>query len=170
MEKEIARLARAGKKGIIIDTNLLVIYLVGLYRKELVKDFVTSSAYLPEDFEIVRALMHKYKFEKCIVTPHILTEVSNLTFDHFKQPGREEYVRRAIGFIKASLEHDANKDQLINTHHLPKLGFADSSIVEVAKKHGYLVLTEDFLLAKTLADERCLSLNINHIRMYVLGK
>lgn len=167
METYVASLARTGRRGIIIDSNLLVIYLVGLYGKEYVEKFLTSKTLLG-DFEIIKWLMQKYKFEKCIVTPQIMAEVSNLTFDHFTEPGLTTYIQRALTFIKNAHEEHTHKDELLSKYHLPKLGFADSSIIEVAKKGNYLVLTEDVKLAAMLSKEGCVALNINHLRMLAI--
>lgn len=169
MERDIARVARAGKRGIILDTNLLVIYLVGLYRKECVKDFVTGKT-RAEDFDIIKRFIQRYKFKTCIVTPHILAEVSNITFDAFMNTGRSEYVKRAINFLKTALERSAEKDSMIDEAYLPKLGFADASIIEVAKSKEYLVMTEDFDLAERLRSKGSLVININHIRQIVMQR
>jgi rRNA-processing protein FCF1 len=169
MEREVTKLAKAGRAGVIIDTNLLIIYLVGLYRPECVIDVVTNKTQ-PEDFMIIRDFLRKFKFDKCIVTPHILTEASNHTFDKFNNSNRPEYVTRALSFIRAAREENANMTDLIDLDHLPKLGFADSSIVEVSKKYKYLVLTEDFHLAQRLQKENCLAINISHIRQLKMAK
>jgi hypothetical protein len=54
-------------KGILIDTNLLLLLLVGFYDENLIAKFKRTSKYSKEDFQIIRNfILH---FEKIIITP-----------------------------------------------------------------------------------------------------
>jgi len=62
--------------GVMIYTNVLILYLVGKTNKRLILNFKRTQAYAVEDFELLdRFVSH---FNKLITTPHVLTEVSNL--------------------------------------------------------------------------------------------
>lgn len=165
--QELGRIVRASRNGLILDSNLLIIYLVGLYRKELVKDFLPGKC-LESDFDIIKWMVQRYRLQ-CVVTPQILAEVSNLTFDRFQNPLLRQYLDRVIGFVRASDEEYTHKNDLLDKYHLPKLGFADSSIIEASKNRGYLVVTEDFDLYGILLREHCPVININHLRTLALS-
>lgn len=165
-QRDLTRIIRASRNGVIFDTNLLIILLVGLYRKEEISRFLTAKC-LETDFDIIRSLIIKYNLT-CTVTPQILAEVSNLTFDHFKEPGLKEYLQKTISYIAIASEEYVTKESLTDKYHLPMLGYCDSSIIEASKLKGYLVVTEDIKLYGTLMREGCPAININHIRSMAL--
>jgi hypothetical protein len=61
--------------GALLDTNLLVMYLIGCYRPSLVEQFKRTSMYTQEDFY----WLHEYvaKFSRIVVTPQVLAEAWN---------------------------------------------------------------------------------------------
>ena len=163
------RFMRHAAKGIIVDSNLLVIYLVGLHDTRNLERFLPGSkkgeiVCFPRDFDILKALFIKLSAKKFIVTPSILTELSNLTFDKFQDPKLKSYFHSTLAFIKMADEKHITKSDLLKTYHLPALGFSDSSIVETAKKEGCLVLTQDLKCATILEKEGCCVFNMNHLR------
>jgi len=68
-------------KGILIDANLALLYLMGNFNLRLVGDgkFNKLSSYKTEDFNVLLRL--KNKFKKAVTTPRVLMEVSNLVND-----------------------------------------------------------------------------------------
>jgi hypothetical protein len=69
---------RFRSKGALVDTNLLLLLLIGSYDRALVgeRGFKRVAKYTVEDFAtLVLFLRH---FKRSVTTPHILTEVSNL--------------------------------------------------------------------------------------------
>ncbi len=64
-------------KGILIDTNLLLLYFIGKYNKSLIQYFKRTQKYVIEDYELSTSVI-KF-FTRIITTPNILTEVSNLS-------------------------------------------------------------------------------------------
>ncbi len=72
---------------LILDTNILLVYLIGCYRPELTSRNSRTSSYDKEDFYSIE----KYIEGKCLViTPYILAEISNLSL-YIKEPGLTEY-------------------------------------------------------------------------------
>jgi rRNA-processing protein FCF1 len=172
-ETDQARLVRHAAKGIILDTNLLVILLVGLHDQKDVERFLPGSrkgrvVCFPGDFGILQGLFQKFGADKFIVTPQILAEVSNLTFDSFIGRGVKKYIDRVLDFATAADEKPSGKDTLLGKYHLRIVGFADSSIIEAAKNEGCLVLTEDLKCAAILQQEGCCVYNMNHLRTLTL--
>src|ERR1044072_1459487 len=77
------------QSGILVDTNLLVLFLLGTFDKRLVTDFKRTQAYSVEDFELLSKLIQQ--FDKIIATPSVLAEVSNLSGQ--LKPRRDEFFR-----------------------------------------------------------------------------
>ncbi|SRR6266542_1027791 len=173
-ETDDTRIRRYASKGVILDSNLLIIYLVGLHDPKQIERFLPGSKQkgrivcFATDFDVIKAFLLKYGVKKFIVTPHILTEVSNITFADFPDVRTQRYIKDAISFFKLAHEIPAHKKDLIDKAHLPKVGFSDSSIIETAKNEKCLVLTQDLQCMKFLEDEGCGVYNMNHLRMYRL--
>ena len=69
-------LARYYIKGIIIDTNILLLYLIGRVDRERIPRLKRTAQFTSEDYDILLELVSKFK--KVIATPNILTEVNSL--------------------------------------------------------------------------------------------
>ena len=87
MDYFISLILKYSQTGIIIDTNLLLLYLVGQYDQNMIGSFKGTLSYSEEDFKIVLGVLARFK--KIIITPHILAELSNLSakirHDHLNQ-------------------------------------------------------------------------------------
>ncbi len=62
-------------KGILIDTNLLLIFIIGMCDKNYIATFKRTKTFSSEDYDILFHILQP--FCKIITTPNILTEVSN---------------------------------------------------------------------------------------------
>lgn len=86
-------------KALLLDTNLLLLYLVGGKDPQLIDGARRLNAYTEEDFDLLYEFIESNGFLQLVSTPHILTEVSNLVGverEVLKRLGREalrEYVR-----------------------------------------------------------------------------
>ncbi|KKQ46175.1 MAG: hypothetical protein US63_C0005G0017 [Candidatus Moranbacteria bacterium GW2011_GWC2_37_8] len=154
------------EKGIIIDTNLLVLYIVGFYDAEYIEKFqrVKNKGYTKEDFEALLKLVSP--FNKIFITPQILAEVSNLTFNDIKDNRFLEYFNEVLRIIGDIEEHHISKNMLLKMPMLSKFGFTDSSIMELAQKEDLPVITDDFPLYSLLINSGISAINMTHIRIY----
>ena len=64
-------------KGVLIDSNLLVLLLVGLVNKRRIPEFKRTQNFTIRDFETLANLIQW--FGKLVTTPHVLSQVSDLT-------------------------------------------------------------------------------------------
>jgi hypothetical protein len=154
-------------RGIIIDTNLLVLLLVGLYDKDYIQVFKRTASYSSEDFEIILKLI-KY-FRHIIVTPQILAELSNIT-EKMEEERLKQYFKYLVNFLSNASEKYVPKDLLLKAPFLYKIGFTDLSIVESSTNKNLLVLTDDLRLTNFLAAKKCDFINLNHIRTEIWFK
>ncbi len=69
-------LARYKRKGVLVDSNLLLLLFVGLFDPARIKKFKRTGHFSEVDFRLLVNFLAY--FDKAITTPHILTEVSNL--------------------------------------------------------------------------------------------
>jgi len=161
-----ATITEYAPRGILIDTNVLLLYLVGLFDETLIQGFkrTRSQGYTREDFAVVQRLVSW--FARVITTPQILAELSNLSFQ-MEEPRLSQYVSCVVSAVRRFHEEYVGKDCILASPRLNllrRIGFTDFSIIEAAMKQGYLVLTDDFKAAGYLLANRCAVINLNQIR------
>lgn len=159
---ELARLVtQHSSHGLLVDTNLLLLYGVGLYDSTFIAKVKRTRKYTVDDFAFIRDFISR--FQRIITTPHILAEVSNLALDGTDLKDRP-YAGALIEAIRRTKELYIQKDVILDLDCFPKLGVTDAAILELANRDGYLVLTDDFPLAGYLQSYECSVINLNHVR------
>jgi len=68
--------AKHRRNGVLVDANLLLLYLVGRWDYRLVPKFKRTDRYTVSDFILLTRFLAQ--FAKILTTPNVLTEVSNL--------------------------------------------------------------------------------------------
>ncbi|BBC23538.1 PIN domain-containing protein [Pseudanabaena sp. ABRG5-3] len=149
-------------KGILIDTNILLLWLVGSTNKERITKFNRTQSFEVTDYELLVAIFQK--FQKILTTPNILTEVSNL-INQLGEPDRSQCFSIFARDIAQLDEIYTDSNTIAATDKFPKFGLTDCGIVNVAKDN-YLVLTDDLKLASYLQKIGIDTLNFNNIRVY----
>jgi len=153
-------------KGILVDTNLLLLFFIGNFDENYIKTFKRTNRYSIEEFNWVANIIDK--FSKIIVTPQILAELSNLS-KQMDKPKLKQYFSYLVEVIKESREIYINKDQLMEINSLVAVGFTDFSIIKSAKEGKYLVFTDDGPLTGYLEKEKLDVINLNRIRTEMWG-
>ncbi len=147
-------------KGVLVDTNLLVGFLVGRYNPSHLTNCRATKAFAPDDFLLLtRFLSH---FDKLITTPHILTEVSNLAGklpDDLIAGFRTTFGQE----IKSLSEQPMSAQSIVDDSEFPKFGLTDTAIRMIAPGK-YLVLTDELPLYQLLSKRKVDVINFNHIR------
>jgi len=150
------------RKGVLVDTNLLVGFLVGTLGKEHLKNCRATKVFTPEDFDLLDSFLRN--FRKVVTTPHILTETSNLAGrlpENLHAPFRLIF-RRIVEGVEERFE--PSKD-LCGREEFLRLGLADTAISATAPGQ-FLVLTDEFALYGSLQKRGVDAVNFNHLRQY----
>lgn len=146
-------------KFVILDTNILLVYLVGCVNPPLIETFKkTSSRYCADDFEILDDLLRN--FTKFTTTPNILTEVSNLG-GQLNGAAKEHFFEFLSKFIQMTTERYVPSAEISQDRFFIEFGITDRGIFELAKTEC-LVITDDFRLSARCTN----SINFNHLRDY----
>lgn len=157
-----ALFARYQRKGILIDTNILLLWLVGSTNKARITKFNRTQGFVAEDYELLVDIFQT--FQKVLTTPNILTEVSNL-INQLGEPERSQcfsiFARDIVQLDEIYIESHT----IAATDKFTKFGLTDCGIAALAKGK-YLVLTEDFKLANYLQKIGIDTVNFNNIRMW----
>ncbi|MGI8913603.1 MAG: PIN domain-containing protein [Chloroflexota bacterium] len=158
---------RYRQAGILVDANVLILLFIGILDRSYIERFERTKSYTPEDFgALVQILQY---FQRIIVTPHILTEVSNFV-------GRMHHDRRYAYFqVVRSLLITTPGQFIVDEQYRPaklivlepefyRLGLTDAGIIHKAMQRHCLVLTDDGPLAEQLARRGLAVLNFGIIR------
>lgn len=147
-----------GRRGVLIDTNLLLVLLIGRQRPEAVERFArTKGHYRAEDFAFLDQFVRR--FSRIITAPHILTEVSNLLPNGNLREFRDRLRQEAE--LYEELQCEARRTVLDTAFH--RFGLTDTVIALLACGQ-LLVLTDDFPLYGLLAKRGVDVINFNHVR------
>lgn len=152
-------------KGMLIDSNLALLYLVGGHDLRLVGDgkYNKLSNYEADDYHLLVRL--KSAFRKSVTTPHVLTEVSNLACDLPEQTKSACLKKFHAVFAEVDELHVASMEAA-SWQDFHFLGLTDSALALVSRQ--YLIVTDDARLVKKLNEADLEALNFNHLRMYRL--
>jgi predicted nucleic acid-binding protein len=151
------------RRGILLDTNILLVYVLGGYDETRIESFKRTNTFSIKDYRfLAEFILH---FRQLVVTPQILTEVSNL-LAQLREPQKTPCFRSFGDRIQSLTEQVHPSSQIALTTTFNSLGMADASI-PLAARNGFLVLTDDLQLYRHLADLGVDAINFNHIR--VLG-
>lgn len=141
-ENALPLISRYRDKGIIIDTNLLLVFLVGNVNPRLVGTAAKTDAYSLSDYERIRDVLAC--FNRWITIPQILTETGNLLKRNSGYNTSIDLNRELALFVLSGPMEESwmPSGQIIAHPAFPELGYADAAILTVAAgKH--LILTAD---------------------------
>ena len=121
-------------KFVVIDTNLLLVYLVGCIDPQMINRFKkTNSRYCAEDFDILENIV--CKFNKFTTTPNILTEVSNLG-GQLKNDVKKQFFILLAQFIQNTPEKYIRSSEISKDPYFIKLGITDRGILLIITDLG----------------------------------
>jgi hypothetical protein len=145
--------------GALIDTNLLVLLLVGLVNRRRIPQFKRTQNFTSQDFDALAALRNW--FGKLVVTPHVMSQVSDLIDISGQDLARVRAFFRQ--FVEQAEEFYAPSRELVQDALFSRLGLTDAAIATVCSK-GILLVTADLDLHLALQRRGADSLNFNHVR------
>lgn len=150
------------QKGLLIDTNLLILLIMGNYDVALIEKNKRTEKYSKEDYLVLRKFSDS--FNRIITTPNILTGVSNLS-PNFNKDINKKYFDEFSAFIQRAVEKYIKTLNLKTEEYFNPYGVSDSIIINLCKR-GYLLITDDLKLFNFINAQKYEVLNFNHIRGY----
>ena len=154
-------------KSVLLDTNLLLVLLMGAFDPHLLGSFKRVSGYRQGDYDLLVRFLRS--FTVLLTTPHILTEVSNLA-GHLPDGIKSDWFRsfglflQSQSAVPALVESWTPAGELAATPHFSAFGIADAGIS--ALSNGALVVTEDHRLSGVLRKRGVTALNFADLRSF----
>lgn len=147
-------------KTIVLDTNLLVLLIVGLTNERYIAMHKRLKAYNIDDFKLLVATMADS--DGLVVTPNTLSETSNL-LRQISDPAKSAIHAVFRNFIQRSAECYVKSNDAVDRPEFVRLGLSDMAILEVAKD-DVLILSADLDLCVAAEMAEYPVMNFNHIR------
>jgi len=138
-----------GAAGLLVDTNLLVLFVVGSVNRDRIETFKRTRKYSKADYDLLIRVLDR---RKIYTVPHVLAEVSNLT----DLAGAEKALSRSVLKETISLldEVQIPSTRAAEDRLYWNLGLTDAAIGGVARTHNCNVLTDGLDLYLELTPDR----------------
>jgi rRNA-processing protein FCF1 len=145
------------RKGIIVDTNLMLLLVVGMYDLARIATFKRTCKYNVQIYKIVVAVVEQFQIR--YTTPYVVTEVDNLS----RNLRDDEWLAISGALrelVAASIELYSDSNALLRSPLHSQIGVADTSIAMIPDA---LVFTDDLPLYSRLQREGREALNLSHL-------
>jgi len=134
---------------IIIDTNALIILILGFIDTSLIKKHKRTSLYEEQDFHDLMNVIKDIK--QLVVLPNVWTEVDNL-LNNFNGELKYSYIEKITNTIKSTSETYIASLTATEHNSFYDLGLTDALLLEYAKKCSLLVTSDSTLSDYAIAN------------------
>ena len=154
---------RHRESGILVDTNLFVVALLAAWDVEEALRVKRVQGYTEDDVLLLQLVLSH--FSRCIVTPAVLAEVSNIAAQQLTEPRKSDFFE----FLQAVFTTPIYEQRCVSLSSAStaacfvRFGFTDATIEQLGRA-GTPVLTEDAKLYAHLRDHGVEAFNLTHIR------
>ena len=147
-------------RGAFLDANLLVLLLVGRLNPQRIRAFKRTQNFTEKEFVLLELLVESFG-KPLLATPHILSQVSDLT----DLPGIEGRLIRQLfkATVQVMDERYIEARRLVYHPAFERFGLGDASVAAVCEQNG-VVMTPDVRLHLALEVLGHDSINFNHVR------
>ena len=149
------------RAGVFIDSNLLVLLVVGSVDRRRITKNRRLQAYTADDYDILVELLTP--FDQVFVTPNTLTETSNLLGQH-DDPERSRFFDKLRVIIQGSQEVVVASVEASSNDEFRRLGLTDAALLEVITAEAPLLTVDLGLYLAALRKEADSAINFTHHR------
>jgi hypothetical protein len=143
------------QKGLLIDTNIVLLYIIGSIDILKIRDFSRTAMFTEDDFYKVSKFIDYFDLK--ITTPHVLTEISNLI-------GNKQNLHSFLkAYVEGSKEIFLKSSEVLKNKAFLNFGLADTAIIDTAKD-SYLIFTDDRPLYGFLVNSQIDAVNLDQVR------
>jgi rRNA-processing protein FCF1 len=158
-------------KAVLLDSNLLLVFLAGFLGARGFKSFKRVSGYTFGDHELLARLLGSFSI--LLTTPHILTEVSNLA-NSLTGSLKNDWDKNFAALVRSERTRIGVREKWTSAADLSDspeffpFGISDTAIARLASEA--LVVTGDYRLSGFLRKRGVSALNFNDLRRLRLYK
>jgi hypothetical protein len=148
-------------KTVVLDTNLLVLLVVGLTNRKYISAHGRLRAYTVDDFDLLSELIGLSA--GVVVTPNTLTEASDLLRQKIREPAKSEIAGVFQVLIQKLHERYVSSIAASTREEFLRIGLADSVLLEIGKE-DVVILSADLDLCVAAEMAGYTAINFNHER------
>ncbi len=147
--------------AVLLDTNLLVLLIIGLVDRHWIRRHKRSRAFDERDWHLLRDVLGDAAL---VTTPHILAETSNLLMSG----GMTAQATNRLMVVLAELVTSAREEHMpaesvASTAFFRRLGLTDAAMISIRELNAHLLTTDLHLYLAALRQGRPVT-NFNHLR------
>ncbi len=139
-----------------IDTNLLILLLVGNVSRTLIEKHKRTRNFIPEDYDRLFRLVAS--LDRVLVTPNTLTETSNL----LNRSQDVRLMKRLKLLINYSKEVYVDSQVAVTNRYFNQLGLTDATLLEAISEEQPLITVDFDLYGAALSRGQNFAYNFTH--------
>jgi hypothetical protein len=143
---------------VLLDANLLVLFVVGSVSRDLVSHHRRTRAFTPREFDLLAATLSNAAGVVCC--PNVVTEASNLLRQSDRQD--ERLATALANFVKFASETYLESVQAIERDEYRRLGVTDAALLSLTA-HGPTLYTVDLDLYVAAVRRGYHAVNFNYL-------
>jgi hypothetical protein len=147
--------------SLILDSSLLVLFVVGTTNRSLIERHKRLKAFSVEDFDLLCGVIALTP--EVVVTPNTLTETSSL-LHQIDEPARSQIQETFRRLILATGEEYVPSRSAVPANEFPRLGLTDVVLLGMSQEPRAL-LTTDLSLYLAALERGVSAVNFNHLRL-----
>jgi predicted nucleic acid-binding protein len=147
-------------KGLLLDTNLLLLLVVGLANEAWIEAHKKLDAYNLLDYEVLRNFITN--FETLCVTPNTLTECSNLS-RQIKGDAKRGISLTLGKLIRSVTELHVRSIEICEGEDCLRLGLTDAVLLALMKQDMTLLTADHDLYQAACGIDPDRATNFNHL-------
>jgi hypothetical protein len=144
---------------IVLDSNLLLLLLIGSYDIEMIEWFKRVSDFTADDFNLLQSVLEG---KSLVATPHILTEVSNLA-NSLGEPLKTNWLLYYGKWIARIAEDQFPASELAAQPEFSLFGLTDAALCKLCS--DAIVITADYRLSGYLRKREALVVSFDELRL-----
>jgi hypothetical protein len=145
---------------ILVDTNLLILFIVGTASSEYINKHKRLTQFTVQDYDALFKIISAAT--AVLVTPNTLTETSNL-IAYIAEPAKSHIFEVFRTVIANSEETYVPSRKASERDEFVRLGLTDASLVDTSTDE-ITVLTTDLDLYLAVMNKGASAINFNHVR------
>jgi hypothetical protein len=144
--------------AVILDANLLVLWVVGLASTSYISRHKRLQAYSVNDFSLLTNFLSRAS--RIVVTPNTITETSNLAAQ-IAEPARTYIFASLRALLQNTVEIYVESQRAAEHAAFPRLGITDSALLSTMTEN-HTLLTADLDLYLHASRNGMNAVNFNH--------
>lgn len=152
-------------KSVALDTNLLVLLVVGTLDRRLIPRHKRTRKFTPEDFDTLIDEIERYR--RIVVTPNVVTETSNL-LKQTNETTAHRLLERLRQLLSSLSERFVTSIEAAAAPSFARLGIADAATLHKPPA-GSVLLTDDLPLYLEASRLGRTAVNFTHLQARNLG-